>query len=208
MFITLEGGEGTGKSTQAQLLKDYLVSEGYSVLLTREPGGTRLGEEIRRILITGSSDKMGALSEALIYCALRAEHWEKKIKPALEEGQIVICDRFHDSCLVYQGICKGVSTELLNKLYIEITQNRKPDRTYLLDLPPEIGIERSLSHENSETRFEKMDISFHKQVRQAFLDLANKEEQRFAVIDGKLPVEQIQQIIKADLTNLLGHFSV
>ena len=198
MFITFEGGEGTGKSTQAELLKDFLVKNGKDVILTREPGGTPLAEEIRQILLTGKPGKMDAMTEALMYLAARADHWVRKIKPALDAGKVVICDRFHDSSLVYQGVCKGVDVGLLNAICNGITHERVPDRTYLMDLAPETGIARSLSRRNLETRFEKMNVAFHKKVRQAFLDLAHQYPARYFIIDGILSVREIQEKIKED----------
>lgn len=202
MFITFEGGEGVGKSVQANLLKDFFTTIGKEVILTREPGGTDLADEMRRILLTGEPEKMTPLTEALMYLAARADHWEKKIKPALDAGKVVISDRFHDSSVVYQGICKGVDISLLNTVYSAITRDQRPDRTYLIDLDPKVGLARSLARDNTETRFERMDILFHKKVRQAFLDLAHKFPDRFCVIDGLLPITMLQNLIREDLSNL------
>ncbi len=198
MFITFEGGEGTGKSTQAKLLHDFFVEDGFDVVLTREPGGTPLAEEIRKVLLTGEPGKMDAMTEALMYLAARADHWARKIKPALDAGKIVICDRFHDSSLVYQGICKGVDIGLLNVIYNGITNGRVPDRTYLIDLAPEVGIARSLARGNSETRFEKMQLAFHEKVRNAFLELAHQYPDRYLILDGTLSVREIQKKIEED----------
>ena len=203
MFITFEGGEGTGKSVQANLLKEFFISSGVDVVLTREPGGTPFAEEIRKTLLTGEPEKITPLTEALMYLAARAEHWERKIKPALNAGKVVISDRFHDSSVVYQGICKGVDINVLDTVYSSITNNQIPDRTYLIDLAPEIGLARSLSRDNSETRFEKMDISFHKKVRDAFLELARKCSDRYLVLDGSLPIDAIQELIRKDLSDFL-----
>ena len=200
LFITFEGGEGTGKSVQANLLKNFLIESGHEVVLTREPGGTPLAEEIRKTLLIGDPEKMNPLTESLMYLASRSDHWERKIRPALDRNEVVISDRFHDSSLVYQGVCKGVNIKLLNDIYKKITNNQKPDRTYLIDLPPQIGIARSFSREtNNETRFEKMDISFHEKVRQAFLDLARNERDRFLVIDGSRSIDEIHEIIRRDV---------
>ena len=201
MFITFEGGEGTGKSVQAGLLKDFFLSAGVDVVLTREPGGTPFAEEIRKTLLTGEPDKITPLTEALMYLVARADHWERKIKPALNAGKVVISDRFHDSSVVYQGICKGVDINMLNMVYSYITNNQEPDRTYLIDLEPEIGLARSLARDNSETRFEKMDISFHRKVREAFLELAHKYPNRYLVLDGSLPIAAIQELIRNDLSD-------
>ncbi len=201
MFITFEGGEGTGKSVQASLLKDFLISSGVDVVLTREPGGTTFAEEIRKILLTGEPEKISPLTEALMYLVARTDHWERKIKPALNAGKVVISDRFQDSSVVYQGLCKGVDMNVLNAVYSSITNNQMPDRTYLIDLEPEIGLARSLSRNNSETRFEKMDISFHRKVREGFLELSHKYADRYLVLDGSLSIPEIQELIRDDLSN-------
>lgn len=200
-FITFEGGEGSGKSLQASLLKDFL---GDRAVLTREPGGTPLAEEIRRTLLIGDPDKVSPLTEALLYMAARSDHWENSIIPHLKHSKIVICDRFHDSGIVYQGVCKNVSIELLNTILSHITNGRLPDRTYLIDIDPQIGVARSLGRKgNIETRFEKLDISFHEKVRQAFLDLANQNSERFLVINGSLGIKEIHKIIKKDIEKFL-----
>ena len=204
MFITFEGGEGSGKSVQSKLLYDFLIEEGYDILLTREPGGTPLAEDVRRIVLTGEPEKMSALTETLLYLAARADHWNSVIKPALDANKIVICDRFHDSTLVYQGMCKGVAEDFLNAALREISGGRKPDRTYLLDIAPQIGITRAFSRKNNETRFENMDMAFHEQVRAGFLKLAAAEPNRFLTLDGSQPVETVQEKIKQDITAVLA----
>ena len=204
LFITFEGGEGSGKSIQTKLLQDFLISQKKNVILTREPGGTDLAEEIRKIVLIGDPEKLNSLTESLLYLAARSDHWFKKIKPALDMGNIVISDRFHDSSIVYQGICKNVNSVILNQIFLEITKGKLPNRTYLLDLDPKIGISRSLSREdNNETRFEKMDIKFHEKVREGFLKLAENDRKRFFIIDGALPIDEIHDIIKKDILNLL-----
>lgn len=204
LFITFEGGEGSGKSIQTKLLQDFLISQKKSVILTREPGGTDLAEEIRKIVLIGDPEKLNSLTESLLYLAARSDHWFKKIKPALDMGNMVISDRFHDSSIVYQGICKNVNSAILNQVFLEITKGKLPNRTYLLDLNPKIGISRSLSREdNNETRFEKMDIKFHEKVREGFLKLAENDKKRFCIIDGALPIDEIHDIIKKDILNLL-----
>jgi dTMP kinase len=204
MFITFEGGEGSGKSVQAKLLHDFLLERGYDVLLTREPGGTPLAEDVRRIVLTGEPEKMSALTETLLYLAARADHWNSVIKPALDANKIVICDRFHDSTLVYQGMCKGVSENFLNAALIEISDGQKPDRTYLLDIDPQIGIARAFSRKNDETRFENMDMSFHEQVRAGFLKLVAAEPERFLTLDGSRPIESGQEEIRSDMMAMLA----
>ncbi|MDR2598362.1 MAG: dTMP kinase [Holosporales bacterium] len=200
LFITFEGGEGCGKSLQARMLFDWLVSLNKEVVLTREPGGTELSEEIRKWLLVGNINSWDQTTESLLFLAARSDHWFKKILPTLTDGSIVVCDRFQDSSVVYQGVCKGVSLDMLDKIYLEITGDRYPDRTYLLDMPPEVGIQRSISRSgNSETRFEKMDISFHEKVRKAFLELADQHSERYLVIDGNLSFAEIHEKIKKDL---------
>ena len=204
LFITFEGGEGSGKSIQTKLLQDFLISQKKNVILTREPGGTDLAEEIRKIVLIGDPEKLNPLTESLLYLAARSDHWFKKIKPALDMGNIVISDRFHDSSIVYQGICKNVNSAILNQVFLKITKGKLPNRTYLLDLDPKIGISRSLSRkDNNETRFEKMDIKFHEKVREGFLKLAENDRKRFFIIDGALPIDEIHDIIKKDILNLL-----
>ena len=203
-FITFEGGEGTGKSVQANLLQEFLTKSGKDVLMTREPGGTPLAEEIRHIVLTGDPEKMDPLTESLLYLAARADHWTQKIKPSVDNKKIIICDRFHDSSVVYQGICKKVDLGLLNSIFDKITKGQYPTRTYLIDLDPKIGISRSISRENNnETRFEKMDISFHEKVRKAFLQLAKQDKKRFVVIDGTLSIQEIHEIIKEDIKKFI-----
>ncbi|MDR1289058.1 MAG: dTMP kinase [Holosporales bacterium] len=201
LFITFEGGEGCGKSLQSRMLFDWLVSSNKDVILTREPGGTDLSENIRRLLLVGNINSWDPTTESLLFLAARSDHWFKKIFPALTAGSSVVCDRFQDSSIVYQGICKGVSLDMLDKIYLEITGGKHPDRTYLLDIPPEVGIRRSISRsDNNETRFEKMDIGFHEKVRNAFLELADRYAERYLILDGNLSTDEIHDQIKEDLT--------
>jgi dTMP kinase len=198
MFITFEGGEGSGKSTQSLLLSQTLMKHGYDVLLTREPGGTPGAECIRDLVLTGAEDRWAPTTEALLYLAARADHWCRIIKPALDSSKIVISDRFQDSSVVYQGLCKGVSVEFLNGIYQYVTDGVFPDRTYLLSVDPEIGIERSISREdNLETRFENMYIDFHRLVFQNFLKIA-EDNPRFRVIDGNRDINVIGREIYRD----------
>ncbi|MDR0640568.1 MAG: dTMP kinase [Holosporales bacterium] len=204
LFVTFEGGEGCGKTLQARLLFDWIGSLGYTAVLTREPGGTTLSESIRKLVLIGNADKWDPTTEALLYLAARSDHWYKKIKPAIDLGQIVICDRFHDSTTVYQGKCKEVSSVMLANVFSEITNNTYPDRTYLLDIPPQIGIERSMSRDgNDETRFENMDISFHEEVRASYLELAENNPARFMILDGTLSPQPIHEQIQEDFRKLI-----
>lgn len=202
-FITFEGGEGSGKSTQVKLLYKYLELNNYKVVLTREPGGTIIGEQLRKILVQGSTDKINAITEALIFLAVRSDNWEKVIKPALDNNKIVICDRFQDSTIVYQGICNNISIDLLNNIYKQITNNTFPNRTYLIDIDPIIGLHRSIKHNTREVRFEKKSIEYHKKIRDAYLEIA-KNNNRYLVIDGNLSVQEIHDIIVQDITKVFN----
>jgi dTMP kinase len=193
-FITFEGIDGSGKTIQSKLLFDYLTSKGIDVILTREPGGTNGAEQIRSIILTGSVNRWEPITESLLFLSSRSDHWLKKIKPALDNGKIVICDRFQDSSVVYQGICKGVDIKFLNYIYENVTNNRQPDKTFLIDIEPNISISRSIARENSETRFEKIDMSFHEKARESFLKIA-KQNERFTIIDGNKPIGKIREII-------------
>ncbi|MDR2667277.1 MAG: dTMP kinase [Holosporales bacterium] len=204
IFITFEGGDGVGKSVQSRLLADFLKSKGIEIVLTREPGGTPVSEEIRKILLTGAAEKMDSLTEALLYLAARSAHWTQKIKPELDANRSVICDRFQDSTLVYQGICKNVNVNFLNKIFEEFTNGQLPMRTYLIDLDPRIGIPRSIARQNGEElRFEQMDISFHENVRDGFLTISSQFPERFVVIDGTLSIEEIHELIKKDIRKFI-----
>jgi dTMP kinase len=205
LFITFEGGEGAGKSVQAKLLANFLSAGGKDVLLTREPGGTRLSEAIRRMVLTGEVDKWDPITEALLYLASRSDHWTRKIRPAIDTRKIVICDRFQDSTLVYQGACKAVDLSFLNSVFDKITAGKLPDRTYLIDIDPIIGLERSTSREgNDETRFERLDINFHNKVRDSFLRLAADNKERYRIVDGALSIQEIHEIIKVDIMSLIA----
>jgi len=204
LFITFEGGEGSGKSVQSKNLRDFLENQGFDVVLTREPGGTVGAEEIRKIVLEGDIDRWDPKTEALLYLASRSDHWYKKIKPSLDKEKIVICDRFHDSNVVYQGICKGVDINILNSIVQYITDGRIPDRTYLILVNPQIGIARSLSRVgNTEIRLENMDMEFHQKVNDGFLKLSKESPERFLVIDGNQTISEISRIIEEDVLRIL-----
>ncbi|MBQ8651302.1 MAG: dTMP kinase [Alphaproteobacteria bacterium] len=206
LFITFEGGEGVGKSLQMKMFSRYLTKSNVKHIVTREPGGTEVAEIIRSALLKGDPNKIDPITEALMYLAARSDHFFKRIKPAIDAGYTVICDRFHDSSVVYQGVCKNVDMCLLNNIYQSITNGLKPHRTYLIDLDPKIGVKRSLRNKkNTETRFENMNISFHQNVRKAFLDIAKSESERFTVIDGNQNIYKIQKIIQKDYLALVNN---
>lgn len=196
-FITFEGGEGTGKSTQLSLLSEYLRSLGINNIVTKEPGGTEIGQELRRLLVTGDKDKFDAVAEALLYYADRRIHLTNKIWPALNEGVWVLSDRFADSTLAYQyyGYDKRVDKELLDDLYKIAVGDFAPDLTILLDMEPKIGLERSfkksLNMEVKETRHESRGLAFHKNLRRGYLELAAREPKRFVVLDADKTIEHL-----------------
>ena len=197
MFVTFEGGEGTGKSTQIKLLSDYLHSIQINNIQTKEPGGTEIGQELRSLLVTGDKDKFDAVAEALLYYADRRIHLTNKIWPALNEGTWVLSDRFADSTVAYQyyGYDKKVSKELLDDLYQIAVGNFKPDLTILLDLEPKIGLERSfkkaINMDVKETRHESRGLEFHNNLRNGYLEMAQLEPERFVVLDANKNIEQL-----------------
>ena len=198
-FITLEGGEGTGKSTQSRLLSDWLTEQGRSTVLTREPGGSPGAEEIRQLLVTGDKGRWDSMTEILLFMAARRNHLTTKIWPAMAQGQVVICDRFLDSTIAYQGYGYGQKDDVIQNIqtvYRLIADDFHPDLTIVLDIDPVIGLKRSCTRAgNTEQRFESMDLSFHTNLRRGFLELA-KTDKRYVVIDATDSVEAIHQKIR------------
>lgn len=200
-FITFEGGEGTGKSTQLKMLAAYLEQFEIENIQTKEPGGTELGKELRSMLVTGDKDKMDAVAEALLYYADRRIHLTKKIWPALDGGKWVLSDRFADSTVAYQyyGYDKRVPYETLQNLYQLTVGDFKPDLTIVLDLNPEIGLARSLAKAGKmtvkETRHESRGLEFHNRLRNGYLEMAKKEPQRMVVIDADKSIEELHREI-------------
>jgi dTMP kinase len=206
MFITLEGIEGSGKTTQAKYVVELLQSKGHDCVLTREPGGTKIGEKIRAILLDPMSKKMNPLTELLLYNADRAQHIHELIHPLLSDGKTVICDRYYDATVVYQGFARGLDFGIINNLHKLITKDLKPDITILLDLPTEIGLSRAWKQIKNgkrtgvETRFEEETLSFHEKVRSGYLKLARLEAERFRIIDASKNEKQVQKEIKRTLS--------
>lgn len=196
MFITLEGMEGAGKSTAAQFLSDYLKQNKIDVLLTREPGGTPLGETLREQLL---NYPMHSDAELLLMFAARVEHWQHKIKPALQQKQWVICDRYVDSSYAYQGAGRGIQIEKINTLETLFLSQAQPDLTFLFDLSPKVGLQRTKKRGRL-NRFEQETLDFHQRVREGFLQRAMQDKQRFHIIDAHLPLEHIQQTLKQRLS--------
>lgn len=204
MFITFEGGEGSGKSTQIKLFANYLKQQNKSVVLTREPGATDVGKQIRSLLVEGDKDKFDEITETLLFYADRRINLTKVVWPALKEGKIVLSDRFNDSTIAYQyyGAGKFANTQVVDTLYNVVAGDFKPDITFLLDIDVKVGLERSFKKAESmntkELRFEKVDISFHERLRKGYLELAKKEPNRFKVINAAQDVDAVHQdIIKA-----------
>ena len=203
MFISFEGIDGSGKTTQINHMVKFLQDHRHGCVITREPGGTRIGEKIRAILLDPVSKDMDPLTELLLYTADRAQHIKEFVSPFLLAGKTVLCDRFYDATVVYQGFARGLDIGLIDKLHKLLFGNLKPDITILLDLPPEKGLSRAWKQiengdrENVETRFEKEKLSFHNKVRSGYLELARLEPKRFRVIDASMDENQVRnEIIK------------
>ncbi|MBF0308568.1 MAG: dTMP kinase [Magnetococcales bacterium] len=202
-FITFEGGEGGGKSSQLLRLAKRLRERGIGILCSREPGGTELAEEIRKLLVRRSgADSLAAETEWLLVTAARFEHVRRVIRPALQEGSWVLCDRFFDSTLAYQGFGRGLNTEMLQRLQTMLFPDLRPDLTLLLDVSPEVGLARSRGGEKGEDRFETESLLFHQRVRQGFLTLAAEESRRIRVIDAALSEEQVSTAIWQQVTDV------
>ncbi|MGY0790112.1 dTMP kinase [Azospirillum argentinense] len=203
-FITLEGGEGAGKTTQIRLLADALIGLGKRVVLTREPGGSPGAEEIRGLLVSGETGRWGPVTEALLHTAARRDHLERTVWPALEAGHWVICDRFFDSTMAYQGYGLGLGRDLVATLQTTALGDFRPDLTLILDLPVEEGLARAAARRGGEDRYERMDVAFHHRLRDGFLDIAAREPERCVVVDAGHPVEAVQAAILDHVTRRLG----
>ena len=204
LFITFEGGEGAGKSAQISRFAAYLREQGQEVITTREPGGTEIGKEIRRLLVEGDKDKFDEITEILLFYADRRIDLTKVIRPAMAEGKIVLSDRFNDSTIAYQyyGSNKFADRKIMDNLYQIVAGDFKPDITFLLDIDVKVGLERSFKKAqtmiNKELRFENVDIAFHERLRRGYLELAKQEPERFIVIDASGFIDEVtEKIIEA-----------
>ncbi len=194
IFISFEGPDGSGKSTQIALLKEYLENKGYDCLVTREPGGTKISEQVREILLDPANKAMGYMTEALLYASARAQLMHEVILPALEAGRAVICDRFVDSSAVYQGIARGLGVDEIYKLNAYATEGVLPQLTIHLDLPASVGIARKKDQKDLD-RMEQEASSFHEKVAQGYRDLAKLAPDRIKTVDATLPIRDIHSRI-------------
>ncbi|WP_223425582.1 dTMP kinase [Tateyamaria pelophila] len=195
-FISFEGIDGSGKSTQASMLADHLQRIGYDPVLTREPGGSPGAEEIRALVLQGDPDRWSAETELLLFTAARRDHLERLIQPALAQGKIVICDRFADSTRMYQGLSRGDLRSTVDALH-DLMIRREPDLTLLIDMDPTEGLARARSRQGIEERFEDFGTDLQIQMRAGFLDLAQEFSDRFRVIDGARAIDQVARDVTA-----------
>ncbi|OYD06390.1 dTMP kinase [Paludifilum halophilum] len=198
-FITLEGSEGGGKSTQAALISQYMDDKGIPYLTTREPGGTAIGDRVRRILLDPSLSEMALRTEILLYAASRAQLVEQVIRPALNDGKVVICDRYVDSSIVYQAYGPGGDLQEVIDINQTATGGLKPDRTYILDLPVEEGNLRLKSRGYDTDRMEQKGRDFHRRVRRGFLEQARLDPERCMIVDATRSAEEVFEILRSDL---------
>ena len=199
-FITIEGGEGAGKSTAQTFLAEKLTAQGIPVVQTREPGGTPLAEAIRRNLLSVDEEAPVEMAELLLVFAARAQHLTKVIEPALSQGQWVLCDRFTDATYAYQGAGRGLSAELIGKLESLVQGDRRPDTVILLDMPPEIGLVRARAR-GALDRFEQEEQAFFERVRQGYLERADQFPDRYVVVDAAQNLIDVQKSLEAVMTN-------
>jgi dTMP kinase len=199
MLITLEGPEGSGKTTQIELLVAWLGEQGYDAVLTREPGGTDIGNQIRDVIHDPANTAMAATAEILLYSADRAQHVVECITPLLAEGKIVVSDRYYDSTLAYQGYGRGLDLEALRAITAFATGGLKPDLTLYLDIAPEKGLERRQTGGGEWNRLDAEALEFHQRVREGYMELIEREPDRWVVIDAAGPVEEVQEEIRVQV---------
>ena len=204
LFITFEGGEGAGKSTQIKRLAEVLKARGHAVLLTREPGGSPGAEAVRHVLLSGAAEAYGPETEALLFAAARSDHVEQVIRPAVESGTIVLCDRFMDSSRVYQGVTGELDGEFMRQLEDVTVNGMVPDLTLILDIDPALGLARAASRRAGPAdRYEKETVAMHQRRRVGFLDIAKREPERCKVIDASLDAETIAGEVLKYATDLI-----
>lgn len=209
LFISFEGGEGSGKTTQIRRLESWFRQRGREVVVTREPGGSPGAEEIRNLLLTGDPGRWDAVTEALLMFASRRDHVERTIRPALTEGKVVLCDRFADSSVAYQGFGHGLGAEFIRNLWQIAIDGFKPDLTLIFDLPVEVGLERAGARftnvSAAEDRFERMGTEFHQRLRNGFIEIARKNPERCEIVDANGDIDLVcERMISVVSTRLSG----
>jgi dTMP kinase len=209
VFVTFEGIEGSGKSTQIGLLADYLTASGRPVTFTREPGGTPIGDQVRKILLDPASKGLDPVAELLLYAASRAQHLREVILPALQKGRVVLCDRFSDATLAYQGHGRGLDIDMIRALDRIVTGGRRPDLTILLDIDAAAGLARARGRNSSrqlehEGRFENEEAAFHRRVREGYLALAKEQPERFRIVEASRSPDEVGQEIREIVDTLMN----
>jgi len=202
-FITFEGPEGSGKSTVIIAVKDFLEKEGYSILTTREPGGIKIAEDIRNIILDKENVEMDAHAEALLFAASRSQHFHEKIEPALNDNKIILCDRFIDSSLAYQGHARGLGIDEVYKINKFAIGDSLPELTLFIDVPPKVGLERVFSNIRKIDRLDLETLEFHEKVYEGYMIIAKKYANRFKVVDGTQPVEKLIEDAIKIIKNIL-----
>jgi len=203
-FITFEGGEGAGKSTQLKRLVARLEAGGLEVVATREPGGSPGAESIRELVLKGSADRWSPVTETLLMYAARRDHVERVIRPALARGAWVVCDRFADSTRAYQGAAGGVDPALIAAMETYVLEQTRPDLTLIFDMPVEVGLERAHARAGSEMRFESKGLAFHERLREGFLAIARAEPDRCAIVDAKGTLDEVEAEVWAAVESRLA----
>jgi len=204
-FITLEGGEGAGKSTNIAFVSDYLMQRGIDFCLTREPGGTEIAEKIREVLLQHHAEKLDPMAELLLVFAARSQHINRVIKPALEQGKWVVCDRFTDATYAYQGVARDLGPDLVEQLENLVQGELRPDKVILLDLDVELGFER-VGQRGEKDRFELESKVFFEKVRSGYLQRAAAFPNRYAVVDAAQPISDVQKALKQTLNQLIASY--
>ncbi|WP_368184351.1 dTMP kinase [Aestuariibius sp. HNIBRBA575] len=206
LFITFEGIDGSGKSTQARMLADRLKADGQDTLLTREPGGSPGAEEIRQLVLTGEPDRWSVETEMLLFNAARRDHIEKTVDPALADGKVVICDRFVDSSRIYQGTTRGDLRAKVDALH-DLMIGREPDVTFIIDMDPELGLKRGLARVGAEQRFEDFGVDLQETARHGFLNIAHQFPERCIVIEGNRTPDEVAAEIYVQYTARIAELS-
>lgn len=208
MFITFEGGEGSGKTTQIALLKAALEGMGHRVITTREPGGTPEAEKIRDLIVQRDGGNWSPTAECMLFFTARHMHWQTKIKPALDDGYIVLCDRFTDSTVAYQGYGHDFDLDVIAKVKDVAIGDVEPDLTFIMDIPVADGLARAgkrmSENDSTEDRFERIGTPFHERLRQGYLTIAKQNPHRCVVVDALLPIDKIQGVLAETVTKRLG----